>query len=340
MPCPQPARIRGPAHARAVPGPVYAGPAAGAGGGGRVPGRAVGDRGRLVPEAVRRAGRYGPYARRGDPGVRRLAGLRRGPRGAGGLAGRAGLDNRGRAEGVVRRGGGLAARRAGAAAGSKPPGPAGGHGAGSGEPAAVGHAVRAAERRSAGGAGLTADRAAGRANRRRRKKLAPFERKTGWKCSVIATNIRHMWGISGSHQPRRLDARPATTPWWSLGHDLDCWVRLLALHDQDDLERAAPDTTRYRLYTCPPDSRPAPGAAACGPTIRKESNPGPVEPGVPATSSSRQHPGARRQVSYKGAISVPRQAIRAVGTRRESPVGHPPRRAAVDTPKGVVSDRK
>ncbi|CAG6393620.1 hypothetical protein SCOCK_210060 [Actinacidiphila cocklensis] len=36
------------------------GPAAGAGGGGRVPGRAVGDRGRLVSEAVRRAGRYGP----------------------------------------------------------------------------------------------------------------------------------------------------------------------------------------------------------------------------------------------------------------------------------------
>ncbi|MGI5284446.1 transposase [Nonomuraea polychroma] len=34
----------------------------------------------------------------------------------------------------------------------------------------------------------------------------------------------------------------------NLGHDLDCWVRLLTLHDQDDLERAEPDTMRYRLY--------------------------------------------------------------------------------------------
>lgn len=37
----------------------------------------------------------------------------------------------------------------------------------------------------------------------------------------------------------------------NLGHDLDCWVRLLALHDQDGMERAEPDIMRYRLYHLP-----------------------------------------------------------------------------------------
>ena len=116
---------------------------------------------------------------------------------------------------------------------------------------------------------------------RHRKKLTGFELKTGWKYSVIATNIRHMWGIAGSHQPQWLDAvarehavvedrvradkamglRNLPSKSWevnrgwmlaaNLGHDLDCWVRLLALHDQSDLERAEPDTMRYRLYHLP-----------------------------------------------------------------------------------------
>lgn len=37
------------------------------------PRRAARDRGCVVPEGVRRAGRDGPYTRRGDPGGRRLA---------------------------------------------------------------------------------------------------------------------------------------------------------------------------------------------------------------------------------------------------------------------------
>ncbi|MFI7642518.1 hypothetical protein [Nonomuraea sp. NPDC049400] len=37
----------------------------------------------------------------------------------------------------------------------------------------------------------------------------------------------------------------------NLGHDLDCWLRLLILHDQDGLEHAEPDTMRYRLYHLP-----------------------------------------------------------------------------------------
>ena len=112
-------------------------------------------------------------------------------------------------------------------------------------------------------------------------KLTAFELRAGWKYSVIATNIRHMWGIAGSHQPQFLDvlARSHATvedrvrtdksmglrnlpskSWqvnagWMLtaniGHDLDCWVRLLALHDRDDLVRAEPATMRHRLYGVP-----------------------------------------------------------------------------------------
>ncbi|WP_405009730.1 transposase [Kitasatospora sp. NBC_01539] len=41
---------------------------------------------------------------------------------------------------------------------------------------------------------------------RHQKKLTAFEKRTGWKYSVIATNVRHMWGIAGSHQPQWLDA--------------------------------------------------------------------------------------------------------------------------------------
>ncbi|MEV7969278.1 IS1380 family transposase [Sphaerisporangium sp. NPDC088356] len=113
------------------------------------------------------------------------------------------------------------------------------------------------------------------------KNLTAFERKTGWKYSVTATNIGRMWGVAGSHHPQWLDAvarahavvedrvrtdkamglRNLPSQDWTvnqgwmlaanLGHDLDCWVRLLALHDQPDLERAEPTTMRYRLYHVP-----------------------------------------------------------------------------------------
>lgn len=95
---------------------------------------------------------------------------------------------------------------------------------------------------------------------------------------MIATNLRHMWGIAGSHQPQWLDAlarehtvvedrvrvdkakglRNLPSQSWeinrgwmlaaNLGPDLDCWVRLLGLHGQDDFLLAEPDTMRYRLY--------------------------------------------------------------------------------------------
>ncbi|MEU3042498.1 IS1380 family transposase [Streptomyces diastaticus] len=120
-----------------------------------------------------------------------------------------------------------------------------------------------------------------RPSRRHMKKLTDFEKKTGWRYSVTATNIRHMWGITGSHQIQFLDAlhrdhaevedriRTAkamglrnlpssswqvNTGWMlacNLAADLDTWLRLLTLHDREDLADAEPDTMRFRLHHLP-----------------------------------------------------------------------------------------
>lgn len=112
-------------------------------------------------------------------------------------------------------------------------------------------------------------------------RLTDFEKKTGWRYSITATNIRHMWGIAGSRRPQFLDAlhrdhaevegRVRTNktmglhnlpsksweinrgwmPAANLACDLDAWVRLLALHDIEDLPHAEPDTMRFRLYHLP-----------------------------------------------------------------------------------------
>jgi Transposase DDE domain group 1 len=116
---------------------------------------------------------------------------------------------------------------------------------------------------------------------RQMSKLTAFERTTGWRYSITATNIRHMWGIAGSHQPQFLDVlhrshagvedrvrtnkelglhNLPSSSWevnrgWMLtaniACDLDAWVRLLALHDIDDLAHAEPDTMRFCLYHLP-----------------------------------------------------------------------------------------
>lgn len=135
------------------------------------------------------------------------------------------------------------------------------------------------------------------------KKLTAFEVRAGWKYSVIATNIRHMWGVTGSHQPQFLDvlARSHATvedrvrtdkamglrnlpskSWqvnagWMLaaniGHDMDCWVRLLALgrRPRDRVatsDRASgPDLTAGHYPTHPRG---------------EDRRPEPVEPGGPA----------------------------------------------------------
>jgi Transposase DDE domain group 1 len=118
-------------------------------------------------------------------------------------------------------------------------------------------------------------------SRRHYKKLTPFERKTGWRYQVVATDITRLWGIGGSHQPQWLDVlhrahagvedrvrtnkamglrnlpsscRQTNCGWVlaaNLAADLDAWIRLLGLHDIEDLADAEPGTLRYRLPHLP-----------------------------------------------------------------------------------------
>jgi hypothetical protein len=118
-------------------------------------------------------------------------------------------------------------------------------------------------------------------SRRHLKNLTGFERATGWRYQITATNINRMRGIGGSHQPQWLDVlhrahaqvedrvrtnkamglRNLPAKSWStnsgwvlaanLAADLDAWTRLLGLHDQQDLVDAEPDTLRYRLWHLP-----------------------------------------------------------------------------------------
>jgi hypothetical protein len=117
--------------------------------------------------------------------------------------------------------------------------------------------------------------------RRHLKNLTAFERTTGWRYQIVATNIGHMWGIGGSHQPQWLDVlhrahagvedrvrtnkamglRNLPSSSWqvnsgwvlaaNLAADLDAWTRLLGLHDIEDLANAEPGTLRYRLLHLP-----------------------------------------------------------------------------------------
>jgi hypothetical protein len=126
-----------------------------------------------------------------------------------------------------------------------------------------------------------------RPSRRHMKKLTSFEQKTGWRYSVTATNIRHMWSIAGSHQVQFLDALhrdhaevedhvrtnkdmglanlpsqlwQINTGWMlaaNFAADLDTWLRLLTLHGQDGLEGAEPDAMRLRLCHLPARLQPA-----------------------------------------------------------------------------------
>ncbi|MFD5513745.1 IS1380 family transposase [Streptomyces sp. NPDC127051] len=120
-----------------------------------------------------------------------------------------------------------------------------------------------------------------RPSRRHARDLTTFEKKTGWKYSITATNIAKMTRIPGSHQIQWLDAlhrhhaivedhvrtnkamglhNLPSKSWqineaWmltcNLAADLDAWLRLLTLHDTDELAHAEPDTMRFRLYHLP-----------------------------------------------------------------------------------------
>jgi len=116
---------------------------------------------------------------------------------------------------------------------------------------------------------------------RHAKKLTDLEKRTGWRYQVVATNIRRLHGVAGSHHPQFLDVlhrshatvedqvrqgkamglRNLPSKSWTVNQgwvlacniaaDLAAWTRLLGLHDQPDLAHAEPETLRYRLLHLP-----------------------------------------------------------------------------------------
>ena len=121
-------------------------------------------------------------------------------------------------------------------------------------------------------------------SRRQAKNLTAFEKATGWRYSIIVTNIPATGGISGvpgTHHPQFIDVlhrehavvedqvrtaksmglRNLPSKAWqvncgwvlaaNIAADLAAWCRLLGLYDCDDLKDAEPDTLRYRLLSLP-----------------------------------------------------------------------------------------
>ena len=123
-----------------------------------------------------------------------------------------------------------------------------------------------------------------RPSRRQMPNLTAFEKKTGWRYSIICTNIPDsgIGGVPGSHHPQYIDvlhrehacvetagvrtakamglrALPSKT-WqvnagWviaaNIAADLAAWTRLLGFGDDPDLRDADPDTLRYRVWHIP-----------------------------------------------------------------------------------------
>jgi hypothetical protein len=123
-----------------------------------------------------------------------------------------------------------------------------------------------------------------RPSRRQAKNLTAFERATGWRYSIICTNVPAAGGIGGvpgSHHAqftgvlhrqhavvedgvrtaKSMGLRNLPSKTWvvncgwvlaaSLAADLAAWCRLLGLYDCEDLKDAEPDTLRYRLLSLP-----------------------------------------------------------------------------------------
>ena len=121
-------------------------------------------------------------------------------------------------------------------------------------------------------------------SRRHMKNLTDYERKTGWKYSIICTSIPDTGipGVPGSHHPQYIDVlhrdhatvetggvRTAKSmglrnlpsrSWqvnsgWTLAAniaaDLTAWTRLLGHHGDEELRDANPDTLRYRIWHLP-----------------------------------------------------------------------------------------
>lgn len=122
-----------------------------------------------------------------------------------------------------------------------------------------------------------------RPSRRQKAKLTAFEKRTGFKYSIIATNIgsRGMRRVPGSGHAQFVDVlhrdhaevedrvrtakamglRNLPSATWTvnlgwvlaanLAADIAAWTRLLGLHDDPDLARAEPQTLRYCLWHLP-----------------------------------------------------------------------------------------
>jgi hypothetical protein len=120
-------------------------------------------------------------------------------------------------------------------------------------------------------------------SRRQAKNLTAFERASGWRYSIIVTNIPAggIPGVPGSHHAQFTDVlhrshatvedrvrnaksmglRNLPSKTWvvncgwvlaaNIAADLSAWCRLLGLYDQEDLKDAEPDTLRYRLWALP-----------------------------------------------------------------------------------------
>ena len=132
-----------------------------------------------------------------------------------------------------------------------------------------------------------------RPSRGQARNLTAFERATGWRCSIIVTNIPAARGIPGvpdSHRPvhrctapparrrgerrahREMDGPPELpSKTWvvncgsvlaaNIAAGLPAWCRLLGLYDCDDLNDAEPDTLRPAAEPARParPPRPRPG---------------------------------------------------------------------------------
>ncbi len=99
-----------------------------------------------------------------------------------------------------------------------------------------------------------------RPSRRQARNLTAYEKATGWRYSIIVTNIpaaRGIPGVPGSHHAQFTDVLHRQHAVVEDGvrtakaADLAAWCRLLGLYDCDDLKDAEPDTLRYRLLSLP-----------------------------------------------------------------------------------------
>jgi Transposase DDE domain group 1 len=122
-----------------------------------------------------------------------------------------------------------------------------------------------------------------RPSRRQMPNLTAFEKATGWRYSIIVTNIlaAAITGVPGSHHPQFIDVlhrehavvedgvragkamglRNLPSKAWlvncgwvlaaNIAADLSAWCRPLGLYDCDDLKDAEPGTLRYRLWHLP-----------------------------------------------------------------------------------------